>query len=395
MRQTISLGRIAGIPVGVHWSVLFIMFLLADGLALTVLPAAAPHQPAAAYWAGGLGAAVAFFACLLAHELAHALVARHYGVPVRRITLWLLGGVSELGGDPPSPKADLLVALAGPAASVLCGALAAGAAVAAQAAGAPRLAAASLLWLATINGILAAFNLLPGAPLDGGRVLRAVIWRVRGDRAAGTRAAAYTGGLLGTLLVVAGVLEVLLTRSLSGIWLALVGMFLSWAAGAEQRTAALTDLVSGATVGDIVHTVPVCGYESQTVDAFVRSVASRCTYRQFPVLTIGGQVLGTVSLGRLAQVPTPARATVQLGSLVVPIRGHDLLRADQPLVDALRLASAGRLVPVLDRTGILAGVVTGTDIAHAVELAALGVPPDAGGGDVGLATGPPPRIGLG
>lgn len=395
MRQTLKIGRIAGIPVGVHWSVLVIMLLLADGLALTVLPAAAPHQHTAVYWVGGTITALAFFACLLAHELAHALVARHYGVPVRGITLWLLGGVSELGGEPPSPRADLLVALAGPAASVACAAFAAAGAVVAQSAGTARLAGACLFWLATINGVLAVFNLLPGAPLDGGRVLRAVVWRLRGDRAAGARVAARTGGLLGTLLVAAGFLEVLLIRNASGIWLVLVGLFLSWAAGAEQRAAGLSDLLGGATVGDIIRTVPLCGYENQTVEAFVSSVASRCTYREFPVLATDGRLIGTVSLGRLARISESARHTVRLGALVLPVRQGEALRSDQPLASALRLASTGRVAPVLDPAGTLAGVVSGNDVARAVELAALGVPPRAARTDVGVAAGSPPRIGLG
>ncbi|BCJ34021.1 putative zinc metalloprotease Rip3 [Actinocatenispora thailandica] len=395
MRQTIRLGRIAGIPVGVHWSVLVIMLLLADGLAATVLPAAAPRQTVTAYWVAGAATAGAFLACLLAHELAHAFVARHYGITVRRITLWLLGGVSELDGEPPTPRADLLIALAGPVTSVACGALAAGGAVAAQAAGLGRLAVAGLLWLATINAVLAAFNLLPGAPLDGGRVLRAIVWRVRGSRAAGARAAAYTGGLLGTLLVAAGFLEVVLARNVSGIWLALVGLFLSWAAGAEQRTTAVTELLTGATVADIVHTVPVCGYENQTVEAFVRSVASRSSHRQFPVVTIDGRVLGTVSLRGLAQVPAPARATVRLDTLAVPVRGDQLLHTDQALTDALRVTATGRLIPVVDPAGNLAGVLDSADLARTVELAALGIPPGAGDDRPDVDAEPPPRIGLG
>src|SRR4051812_2676205 len=150
MRQTLRLGRIAGIPVGAHWSVLFIAALLVQGLATTVLPATAPDHPTVAYWATGLVAAVLFLVSLLAHELAHALVARHYRIRVNRITLWLLGGVAELQDEAPHARADLLVAAAGPLTSVVAGLAFGGSAAAAGLLGAPVVVVAALGWLAAI-----------------------------------------------------------------------------------------------------------------------------------------------------------------------------------------------------------------------------------------------------
>src|SRR5262245_33280144 len=155
MRQTVQLGRIAGIPIGVHWSVLVIMLLLAQGLATVILPATAPGRQPGAYWATAIVAAVLFLASLLAHELSHALVALHYRMGVRRVTLWLLGGVAELGGAPPSPRADLLVALAGPLASLACAGVFTGAAFAANALALPPVVVAGFAWLAAVNVVLA------------------------------------------------------------------------------------------------------------------------------------------------------------------------------------------------------------------------------------------------
>src|SRR5512139_1938422 len=183
MRQTVRLGRFAGIPVGVHWSVFVIMLLLVQGLAVAILPAGAAGQAAVVYWGVAVVVAVLFLAALLAHELAHALVARHYGVRVRAITLWLLGGVAELDGEAPHARGDLLIALAGPLVSLASAGLFAAAAAFASAWGAGSLAVTALAWLAVVNAILGLFNLLPGAPLDGGRVLAATLWWVRGDRA--------------------------------------------------------------------------------------------------------------------------------------------------------------------------------------------------------------------
>ena len=169
----IPLGHYGGVRVDAHWSVLVIVALLTELLAASVLPDAAPHHSRAAYIGIAAAGAVVFLAGLLAHELAHALVARHYGMPVQRITLWMLGGMTELGGEPPSPRADALVAAAGPATSLVLGG---GFAGLAWLAGGGLLGSA-LAWLAVVNVFLGVFNLLPGAPLDGGRLLRALLWR--------------------------------------------------------------------------------------------------------------------------------------------------------------------------------------------------------------------------
>ncbi|MGV9536097.1 M50 family metallopeptidase [Streptosporangium sandarakinum] len=183
-----------------------------------------------------------FFASLLAHELAHALVARRAGVSVKSITLWLLGGVTEFDGEVGSPRAELRISLAGPVTS----ALVAGAAlaVAAAARGVPVVWSA-LVWLATVNGVLAVFNMLPGAPLDGGRVLHAVLWWRCGDRERADRVAARAGQSLGMALIAAGVVQTLVWSPMGGLWTALVGWFLSGSARSEglarsAPTAAIT-----------------------------------------------------------------------------------------------------------------------------------------------------------
>ena len=193
MREPVRFGKVAGIPVGAHWSVLVVLLLVAEGMAMVVLPELVPDHSPVAYWLAGLLTALIFLGSLLAHELAHALVARTYGLSVQRITLWMLGGVSLLGGEPPTPRADLRVALAGPLASVAVAVGSAALAMAGQVLGAPDLAVATAAWLATMNAVLSVFNLLPGAPLDGGRVLRAFLWRRLGDRDRAEIAAARSG----------------------------------------------------------------------------------------------------------------------------------------------------------------------------------------------------------
>ena len=190
MKQSVRLGRVAGIPVGLHWSVVVILALIAEILGASVLPGVIPHRAASAYWIMAITGALLLLASLLAHELAHALTARRKAVEVRSITLWVLGGFTELGGEPKTPGAELQIALAGPATSVAAAAAFGATALATARVGGLEVVTAVLFWLAVMNAVLAVFNMLPGAPLDGGRVLKALLWRHYGDQARADRLAA-------------------------------------------------------------------------------------------------------------------------------------------------------------------------------------------------------------
>lgn len=379
MRQTVRLGRFAGIPVGVHWSVFVIMGLLVQGLAMAVLPAGSPGHRPFAYWGTALIVAVLFLAALLAHELAHALVARRYGIRVRAITLWLLGGVSELDAQARHPLPDLLIALAGPVTSLAGAGVFGAAAVLAAQWGAGSLAVTSLAWLAVVNLALGVFNLLPAAPLDGGRVLAAVMWWVRGDRAAARRTAGRAGMVLGTMLAALGVLEILLAANLGGLWLIVLGWFLTSAARAETTDLALRDSLANVRVVDAMTMPAVCGYTTQTVTVFVTTVVRRLPHRAYPVLDLDGHLVSLVTLTALTRVPPTDRDTVRLGAVPVPADRIPILRPDTALVEAASalISSGHRLAPVVtaDR---LVGVLTAGDIARAVELSQLGTTPARG-----------------
>ena len=193
MRQSVRLGRIVGIPIGMHWTVVVIAALITDMLAAGWLPAVIPHESAGLYWAVAVAGAVLFIAALAAHEIAHAIVARRYGVQVRSITLWALGGIAELEGEPPTARADVRIAIAGPATSLAAGIVFGGAAILDRSWHGPAVVTAMLAWLSVMNVALAVFNLLPGAPLDGGRILRGLLWKRYGDRQRASRAAARSG----------------------------------------------------------------------------------------------------------------------------------------------------------------------------------------------------------
>jgi len=196
-----------------HWTVVVIAALFTDMLAVGWLPAVIPHQSAGLYWAVAVAGAVLFIAALAAHEIAHAIVARRRGVQVRSITLWALGGIAELAGEPPTARADVQIALAGPATSLAAGIVFGGAAILDRSWHGPAVVTAALAWLSVMNVALALFNLLPGAPLDGGRILRGLLWKRSGDRQRASRTAARSGQVLGIGISAIGVLELLAWRA--------------------------------------------------------------------------------------------------------------------------------------------------------------------------------------
>ena len=372
MKQTVRLGRVAGIAVGAHWSVAVILVIVAELLAVAVLPGASPHQSAALYWAVAGIAAVVFLASLLAHELAHAVVARRNGVGVRSITLWMLGGMAELDADAPSAGADLRIALAGPAASLVAGLVLFGAGAAIGAAGGPGVAVAAATWLAVMNGVLAVFNLLPGAPLDGGRVLRAVLWRHYGDRERAERGAARAGRVLGAALIGLGIGELLAFRSFSGLWLMLIGWFLITTAAAEEKAAAAKAALAGLLVADVMTADPELAPGWESVSEFIGRVAARSRQDAFPVVGPDGGLTGVVLAGQLARVPAADRARLRLDQVALAVPpGYRAAPDDSAGPLLTRRPLGGQVAAVVLAGGHVMGLVMVSDLQQALRWRTL------------------------
>jgi Zn-dependent protease/CBS domain-containing protein len=370
--QNLRLGRVAGIQVGANWSVAVILVIIAEILAVSVLPADVPHRSAALYWFVAVFAAALFLASLLAHELAHAVVARRHGVGVRSITLWMLGGVAELEGDPPSAAADLLIALAGPAASLIAGGvfLAAGAVI--DYARGPAVAVAAAGWLALMNGVLAAFNMLPGAPLDGGRVLRAMLWRRYRDRLRAERAAARAGRFLGAAIIGLGAAELLGLGSYEGLWLMLIGWFLFSAAGAEESAARAAAALAGVRVADIMTPHPDLAPAWSTVGDFIDRVAAQSRQGAFPVVDLGGRLSGLVVADQLARVPAQARHELHISQVALAVPAGYLAAPDDPAAPLLnRRPLGGAVAAVVLAEDHVVGLVTMADLGQALRWRGL------------------------
>ncbi|WP_370962557.1 site-2 protease family protein [Amycolatopsis sp. cg9] len=371
MHATFPLGRPAGIRVGAHWSVLLIMALLAELLAQSLLPEAAPGQPAFVYWATGIAGAVVFLASLLAHELGHALVARHRGLAVDRITLWLLGGSTELPGEPPDPRTSFAVAVAGPLASLLAGGGFLGLGLLLPTA-VPAVVIVTLTWLGWTNLVLAVFNLLPGSPLDGGRILQAVVWQRTADKRRAQAVAARSGNVLGLVLAGIGLVELLWFGSFAGVWLVGIGWFLGFSARAELATGPAREVLGRLRLSEVMTPHPETAPGWFTVRAFAEQAATR-RFRTYPVVSFDGRPVGIVSLAALARVPAQARASTRVEDVCVKPPRCLVTGPDVPLTAILgRLGDRpGQDLALVVEDGALVGVVSPDDIARTLELAVL------------------------
>ncbi len=380
MRQSLKLGRVGGIPVGVHWTVAVIVLLVADILAASVLPAAAPGRPALLYWTVAVAGALVFALSLLAHELSHAVVAKRHGVGVRSITLWMLGGVAELENDPPDPGADLRIALAGPAASLGAAIALAGLGLAAGWAGGPPIIVAALTWLALMNAVLAVFNLLPGAPMDGGRVLRALLWRHYHDRVRAAVAAAKAGRFIGFALIAAGVAELIGWASIGGLWLMLIGWFLESAARAEAAATVAEAALAGLRVADVMTPDPPIAPGWRTAADFAEQVAAHARTTAFPVVSFDGRLAGIVTSDQLASLPPQQRSALRLEQVALPVPASYLAAPGDPAESlAIRRPIGGEVVAVvLGTEGQVVGLVTTLDLRWGMRQARLRTWPGAG-----------------
>jgi Zn-dependent protease/CBS domain-containing protein len=368
MGGTVRVLTIRGIPINVHVSWLVIYGLITWTLAVGYFPRALPDLPAAAYWANGLLAAFLLFVSVLLHELSHSLVAMAHGLSVRGITLHVFGGVSHLEDEPPSPRAEFLIAVVGPVTSFAIAAVLW--AISAAGLVQPAWAQAVVAYLVLVNVAVGVFNLVPGFPLDGGRLLRAALWKWKGTLGQATYIASRVGVAFAFVLMALGVWQIFGGAVLGGFWFILIGVFLRGAADASYSQMALREALARLPVRDIMTREVVTVRPEATVEQLADAFWSHHV-TSFPVVD-GDAVRGIASVQQVHAVPPEQRTQRQVSDLMRPLTDELTVGPDDSVFDALGKATrnqVGRLAVLKDSR--LVGYLSLKDITHVLALRGL------------------------
>src|SRR5918995_1345015 len=360
-------GRLAGIDLAIHPSWLVIAFLITYSLAESQFPRQFPGWPAAQYWLVAGATAALFFASVLAHEVSHALVARRFGLKVEGITLFIFGGATTIDSDSRTPREEALIALAGPGTSLLLGGFFVAMALTVEQ---PQLEAL-VAYLGFVNLALGLFNLIPGFPMDGGRVLRAILWRVRGDRLVATRNAAQVGRGFAYLMIGFGVFLALQPGGLlTGLWTALIGWFLSNASEATLVQASIERGLRGVRVADAMDASPPAVSPNESVAELVQERMLRGEERSYLVRHDDGGLAGLVTLGDVRRLSREEWPAARVTDIMTRFADLATIGPDAPLTDALRLLQTREVaqLPVVQDDGRMpVGMVTRRGILRLLD----------------------------
>ena len=363
-----DLFRVFGVQIAIDYSWLIIFALVLGSLSAGYFPGQFPGYGWASYAAAGLVATLCFFASVVVHELSHALVANRLGERVERITLFIFGGMAHLGGEPRSAAVEFKIAAVGPLTSLALGALFSALASALHALGVDPLWAAVFGYLGFVNVALALFNLLPGFPLDGGRLLRAWFWHRGGDLRAATRRAADWGGAIAIGLMLLGGLQIFAGALLGGLWLIFIGMFLRGAARASYYGVVLDDALGRARVRELMVGDPIVVPPTASVETAVEDYFLRYGYGGFPVGTPGA-LEGLLSLAMVQHCPRAERPTRSVREIMRPLDDQVTIGAEATVAAALQqmvAADSGRLL--VNDHGQLHGLITRSGILRFVQM---------------------------
>jgi len=366
MPGSLRIGKIAGIDIYIHVSWIIILVLLTVSLAIGWFPQLYPGQSTVTYWIVSLIAALLLFVSVLLHELAHSLVARRRGLPVKNITLFIFGGVSNIEQEPRDPGIEFQVAVVGPLTSILIGVLCFLLQLPLRGTNSPL--EEILFYLAVTNLLLGVFNLIPAFPLDGGRVLRSIIWKISGSMRQATRAASITGQIIAYLFILLGIWLFFTVSILDGIWLGFIGWFLLSSAQSANSQVMLASVFNSVTVGEVMNpkptTVPANISLQQLVDAYFLPGALR-----YALVMQADQLVGLITLSDIRHIPREQWGQVPVSYVMIPLERLHVVSPQQTLSDVLPLM-AGRDVnqlPVV-QNGAPVGIVSRDAIVQYLEV---------------------------
>lgn len=370
MGNDIPLGRIGGIKVGMNVSVFLVAALYTVTLSTNRFPIVSPGLTTAAYWAAGVSGAFLFFFSLLMHEIGHALVAKEEGIGVESMGLTLLGGVTRMTSSPTTPGAEFRVSVVGPVASAVCGVVFLLGAFITPNGGLMGLTGEVFLWVGIVNLLLAGLNMVPAAPLDGGKVLSSAIWKATGSRSLAMTWAAATGVVVGMAIAAYGLRD--LRRPEGGSWgmlLMIMGGFIGFSAFQQLRSAPLFRALDGLDVADAMAANPPSAPSWVTVGEFLRTTHIDPVHQAYPVVGADGQVSGLLTAAAIRAVPPQSWDQMAITALAYPLDRITLVRAAEPLLTALQKIEGGdvRTAMVMAEDGRIVGTIDSTALDRAVQ----------------------------
>jgi len=358
----ITLFHLMGFRVRLDWSWIIIAVLVIWSLARGVFPAQVEGLPAATYWWMGVLGALGLFLSIILHEFGHSVVARSFGIPMTGITLFIFGGVAEMGDEPPSPKSELLMAIAGPITSVILGAVAYGFRRLSDALGWPIEATVILGYLTWINWALAAFNLIPAFPLDGGRVLRSILWGLKGNLVWATRLASAVGTAFAILLIFLGIVTLAVGNFITGIWWIILGMFIRGVSRASYQQVLTRQALAGETVQRFMNPNPISVPPSLSLKDLVDKYIYQYYFKTFPVVD-QDRLVGCVNLDRLRQIPREEWESRTAGTVATPCTDDNTISPQATATKALSAMTRHHLTRLLvvDQQRLV-GIITLKDL---------------------------------
>ncbi len=368
--KAITLVKLFGFEVKIDFSWLILGLLISWTLAQGFFPNSYKGLEPAVYWAMGVAAAIGLLISIIFHELWHSLIARKFGLAMKGITLFIFGGVAEMTEEPPSPKAEFFMAVAGPVSSIVLGAALVGISIIARGNGWPLPFIGVSNYLGFLNLMLAGFNLVPAFPLDGGRVLRAVLWGWKNNLRWATRVASSIGSAFGMILVFVGALQFVFGNVVGGIWLFLIGMFLRGASRSALTQLTIQRALQGESVRKYMKENPVTVSPDITIHEFVEDYIFKYHFKMFPVVD-GGRLVGCATLNQVKEIPRDEWARRRVAELSTACSKENTVSADEPVLNTLAQMSrtnASRLIVV--EAEKLVGVITLKDIMKLISLKA-------------------------
>ena len=382
MRSSLSLGRAFGIPIGVNWSLLAIAALLTWTLAAGLFPELYPSiHPVTAIVISVLSV-VLFFGSILAHELGHSVVAQRAGIKVEGITLWLLGGVARLSREPETARDELKIAAAGPAVSVGLSVGFTAMAVGTSLLPFENYITGILMYLAIVNGALAIFNVLPAAPLDGGRILSSLVWMRTGSRTKATTAATTGGKIIGSLFIAWAAYRFLILGDSFGLWTGLIGLFIIQTATQEQRARQMTTKLAAVTVEQVMRPHPPVAEDWMTLGDLSQLLGGHFTHSAYPVRSFDGHIVGMLVLADLNYLDPLTWTHQRVMELARPMDRVDVVLASRSLDQVVPELRHGGEILVVDETGRTVGTLGPAEIQRATQVANFNPPvppaPDRG-----------------